>query len=605
MRHFFRQCRMPIFLLTLNMSLSALAQEKTLQVNGVVTGDKPFLFIGSKYFRVEDDRKNKDRKKNNEIPGLGILKEIDQKKRYIVVEDKNGRLQKIRIAIVSGETLSNSGQRDQSGGEHEEYSNEGYFPDMSGSGSESPVWSHESRSAPPFVSDPSSHDEPLQDDQPPSDSPPLPPGGIPAGAITDSDATTAAKTVTSPASHEVNTGLVFSKSQLFAVSANSGPLWGDHLLAIEVRDLPADKKVEILLGNKLCKGLRVLSKNNLICRTPPMDRDEQVELALKIAGEVVDTLSYRYQNSEEINEIRAVSGIPNRTYETAVFANGKIYFWGGVDKKSQGIANGVIYDTQRDTWSIMETANQPTPAMGAVSVFTGQDIIVWGGRTKGGYTNQGGIYNIRKKQWRKLPSLDSEMIPSPRAFATAVWTGTQMIVWGGEAKLGQRLNSGAIYDVQTQTWTAISSPQSFVGRSHHFAYWDGTEMKVWGGYQAGVVAAPGIIGAYKPETNQWRRISTSLSSPRVFHRDLGWAWFTGSKLMLQGPKNSPDLGNLRWPIYYDNEIERWPVDQSPLPALRSFPDVPNKQGQRPTAVWSGRYLFVFTDGANGFRYSFP
>ncbi|MFN8338744.1 MAG: hypothetical protein U0T36_06965 [Saprospiraceae bacterium] len=44
-----------------------------------------------------------------------------------------------------------------------------------------------------------------------------------------------------------------------------------------------------------------------------------------------------------------------------------------------------------------------------------------------------------------------DTLNAPNIGGCAVWTGNEMLVWGGSA------NSGAKYDPQTNTWTTISA----------------------------------------------------------------------------------------------------------------------------------------------------
>ena len=70
--------------------------------------------------------------------------------------------------------------------------------------------------------------------------------------------------------------------------------------------------------------------------------------------------------------------------------------------------------------------------------------------------------------------------PSARAAHTAVWTGTEMIVWGG-TDFGTNFNTGGRYNPGTDSWTATSTANAPSGRYHHTAVWTGSEMIVWGG----------------------------------------------------------------------------------------------------------------------------
>jgi hypothetical protein len=75
-----------------------------------------------------------------------------------------------------------------------------------------------------------------------------------------------------------------------------------------------------------------------------------------------------------------------------------------------------------------------------------------------------------------LPTATSQLWP-----ATAFWTGTEMIIWGGQTDLGGRTNSGARYNPATDTWTPTSTTNAPRARRSHTAVWTGTYLIVWGG----------------------------------------------------------------------------------------------------------------------------
>jgi len=55
-------------------------------------------------------------------------------------------------------------------------------------------------------------------------------------------------------------------------------------------------------------------------------------------------------------------------------------------------------------------------------------MIVWGGSGTGGYPNDGGRYNPAGNSWTAVSITGA---PSARSYHTVVWTGREMIVWGG------------------------------------------------------------------------------------------------------------------------------------------------------------------------------
>src|SRR6202008_3241258 len=97
----------------------------------------------------------------------------------------------------------------------------------------------------------------------------------------------------------------------------------------------------------------------------------------------------------------------------------------------------------------------------------------------GGYLNSGGRYNPSTDSWTATSLTNA---PTGRWYPTAVWTGTQMIVWGGEDGQGSYSNSGGRYNPSTDSWTATSTTGAPAGRVFHTAVWTGSQMIVWGGF---------------------------------------------------------------------------------------------------------------------------
>jgi hypothetical protein len=99
---------------------------------------------------------------------------------------------------------------------------------------------------------------------------------------------------------------------------------------------------------------------------------------------------------------------------------------------------------------------------------------------------------------------------SGRIGATAVWTGREVLFWGGQAGPDTLFADGAAYDPATKQWRTL--PSAPIGpRAQHQAVWTGHEMVVWGGYARccpidSVIHDP-AAAAYDPATNRWRRIA--------------------------------------------------------------------------------------------------
>src|SRR5438876_5020655 len=71
-----------------------------------------------------------------------------------------------------------------------------------------------------------------------------------------------------------------------------------------------------------------------------------------------------------------------------------------------------------------------------------------------------------------------------------------MIVGGGEGRAGD-LNTGGRYNPSTDSWTATSTGNAPDARYAHKAVWTGSEMIVWGGeYYDGNYHLPNTGGRY-------------------------------------------------------------------------------------------------------------
>src|SRR4051812_4639239 len=79
--------------------------------------------------------------------------------------------------------------------------------------------------------------------------------------------------------------------------------------------------------------------------------------------------------------------------------------------------------------------------------------------------------------WEKIPSLCA---PSGRSHHAAVWTGSEMIVWGGTDG-ATYFPDGARYNPLAHSWSPISPIGAPSAREFPCAVWTGSEMIVWGG----------------------------------------------------------------------------------------------------------------------------
>ena len=122
-------------------------------------------------------------------------------------------------------------------------------------------------------------------------------------------------------------------------------------------------------------------------------------------------------------------------------------------------------------------------------------MIVWGGSGNTFQVNTGGRYNPITDSWTAISTTSA---PAARYRHTAVWTGSEMIVWGGSNNINGYLNTGGRYNPGTDSWTATSTTSAPAARDLHTAVWTGSEMIVWGGHDSSSFLNTG--GRYNPGT---------------------------------------------------------------------------------------------------------
>lgn len=113
-------------------------------------------------------------------------------------------------------------------------------------------------------------------------------------------------------------------------------------------------------------------------------------------------------------------------------------------------------------------------------MWTNAEMIVWGGWPT--LFNNGGRYSPTTNSWVATNTTNT---PDGRFDHTAVWTGDEMIIWGG-ASLDPNFiyvpfNTGGRYNPVTDNWTATSLTNVPDARFGQTAVWTGHEMIVWGG----------------------------------------------------------------------------------------------------------------------------
>jgi hypothetical protein len=157
------------------------------------------------------------------------------------------------------------------------------------------------------------------------------------------------------------------------------------------------------------------------------------------------------------------------------------------------------------------------------TVWTGDQLLVWGGWDAGGdpagMTNDGFAYTPASTDWASIPA--APLVP--RARSQIAWTGSELLVWGGEKDEDSQLSDGAAYDPVTGAWRVLS--KSPLASGHYTASnWNGAEW--W-------IAAENVTGgvdvaAYEPAADKWRTLPSVLDD----YADPPTIAWTGSETLL-------------------------------------------------------------------------
>ncbi len=305
------------------------------------------------------------------------------------------------------------------------------------------------------------------------------------------------------------------------------------------------------------------------------------------SGSSYATAHARYRPATDTWATVTTTGQPNsRAIHTAVWTGKEVIVWGGRSYNGASTVrrnDGARYDPEANKWTALP-ATAPTIAAREqhMAVWTGKHMIVWGGYAGSDATvyDDGLRYDPATNQWSTM-----FQGPSKRFDASAVWTGTQMIVWGGASANNVYLKDGAAYDPVANVFAGIAAaPVELVARRGHSAVWTGTEMIVFGGTVGAGTVPDKVCAAYNPTTNQWRVIDTStVAESRAYHAGV----WTGKYMVLWGGNNGTNsyvnTGDL-----YDPEADLWtPMNAINAPTARYTWPVGSVWAQDRLVVWGG------------------
>lgn len=244
--------------------------------------------------------------------------------------------------------------------------------------------------------------------------------------------------------------------------------------------------------------------------------------------------------------------------------------WTGREMLVGGPLTNFAYNPTTNRWRALRAA-----LGGPMAVWTGREMISWGGGCCGDASAEGLAYNPATNKARKLPA--SPLAASQRPIG--VWTGREVVILiSGFDPNGKPYPTSfaraAAFNPTTNRWRRI--PKLPVAFGNPQAVWDGHCM---------LVTAAGTTGrttlSFNPTTNRWRTraaMPSRLGAVPTATRPIVW---TGTRLMLWRGRDG---------LAYNPRTNRWT-------ALSQWPSASHADAV--TMVWTGRRLIVwgFTTGS--------
>lgn len=276
-----------------------------------------------------------------------------------------------------------------------------------------------------------------------------------------------------------------------------------------------------------------------------------------------------------------------RRYASVVWTGRELLVWGGLAMGSSRLLNsGARYDPRTDTWTPMTAVGAPSPRLDATAVWTGTALIVWGGSTAPDpdfpqRRDDGAIYTPATDTWRPMSTVRA---PSPRVPGAAIWTGSEMLVWAG-ARAQDRYDTtyyhdGARYDPRTDTWTPLPTAGAPGFQVSYETAWTGRDFLVWGAFVGGA--------RYAPATNTWTPLPTAHAPDNQHVYTTVWTgddwYFLGAGVIP--PATTGTMTGYR----YHPASDTW----TPLPAL---PLAGESLAGDDGAYWDGSEVLLWSRGA--------
>lgn len=245
-----------------------------------------------------------------------------------------------------------------------------------------------------------------------------------------------------------------------------------------------------------------------------------------------------------------------------------------------GDVTGEIYDPLTDTAVAIADSEQVWRFNPAVA-WTGTELLMVGGNNGPGIDDLALAYDPTTDEWRTLSNPPGEVDAGDNSIAgPGVWTGEKLLIW----------RNALVLDPATETWQAMAAMPG-PRRAFPATVWTGKEIVVWGGCDAAIPlcddSGTGLLtdGAiYEVATDTWRPMAPSPLAPGVHPIGV----LTDDGLLFYAGRTEPSVEGAQV-ARYDPATGTWV----------ELPDPPITPRRDSAATWTGSHFVIWGGEATG------
>lgn len=258
-------------------------------------------------------------------------------------------------------------------------------------------------------------------------------------------------------------------------------------------------------------------------------------------------------------------------------------------------ASGLAYRPSTDTWRPIARSPLSDRAR-PVTVENGSKVVVWGGcRLEGtqcdevnaGLLGDGAVYDVATDTWTALPPGPL----TPAVHAVGAWTGDEVVITVTEPGFGAVGARTAAWSPATGAWRVLPDPP-MSDRRFAAAVWSGAALVVWGG-----TTGAGDGAVLDAATGVWRRIEPSPTAPARSLHSMAWA---GDRAYISSTLHVATPVTLRLDVeepVEDPPVASPPVEDPPVGTALPGPGAtfPSGQPASPSDLVIGTGYYVDVD----------